>query len=52
MGQLVLRNSFSLHYSILCLSNESCSRQILEELIKFGAKKAFIANIGKGPTLF
>ena len=38
--------------SIVCLSdNESCSRQILEELIKFGAKKAFIANIGKGPRI-
>ena len=38
--------------SIVCLSNDkSCSHKIVEELIKFGVKEAFIANVGKGPIV-
>ena len=38
--------------SIICLSkDQSCSLKIVNELKKYGAKDAFIANMGKGPTI-
>ena len=38
--------------SIICLSqDQSCSLKIVNELKKYGVKDAFIANMGKGPTI-
>ena len=38
--------------SIMCLSkDQSCSLKIVNELKKYGVKDAFIANIGRGPTI-
>jgi len=38
--------------SIVCLSqDQSCSLRIVNELKKYGAKDAFIAHMGKGPTV-
>ena len=38
--------------SIMCLSqDQSCSHKIVNELKKYGVKDAFIANMGKGPTI-
>ena len=39
--------------SIVCLSNDrSASSKIVNELKSYGAKDAFIANQGKGPTIY
>jgi hypothetical protein len=36
----------------MCLSkDQSCSLKIVNELKKYGVKDAFIANIGRGPTI-
>ena len=38
--------------SIVCLSkNRSASLKIVNELKSYGVKDAFIANLGKGPTI-
>ena len=38
--------------SIVCLSqDQSCSLRIVNELKKYGVKDAFIAHMGKGPTV-